>query len=257
MALNSKIIGGLAWVGLAVVLAIPSADIVSSQLTPKDTLSVASDTDQIQTASIGDPVERFEQTGKPMPSYISDVPAATETAAVTPKPTVKIVAPGSTEAPLTVAAPTTPAAAPAPTEVAAIAPVPYPVSMRPKAPVTVAPVVDEPVIVDEPVVVDEQQVAALPQVDQPPVRRPPAAVEEPRLVTEDELAGWNSGNLADYLAEQGLLEGSNTRRASTAQYDAEYDADGFFLDEGPNNNRSFRSRSRRTNDDGFFVVFPD
>jgi hypothetical protein len=260
MALNSKIIVGLAWVGLAVVLAIPSADIVSSQLSPKDTLAIASDTDQIRTASIADPVERFEQTGQPLPSYVS-VPAATETAVVTPKPTVKIVAPsGSPQSPAVVTMPTTPTATPAETEVAAIAPVPYPVSMRPKAPITVAPMIDEPVVVDEePVIVDEQEVAALPEVDQPPVRRPPAAVEEPRYITEDELDGWNSGNLADYLAEQGLLEGSNNRPASTAQYDAEYDPDGFFLDEGPNNrnNRSFRSRSRRNNDGGFFVVFPD
>lgn len=268
MALSSKIIGGLAWTGLAVILAIPSADIVSSQLSPKDTLSVGSDTDQIQTASIGDPVERYEQTGKPLPSYISDAPAATETAAVTPKPTVRIVPPaGSTQSPMTVTTPTTPGATTGKTDVAAVAPmapVPYPATMRPKGPVTVAPMFDEPVvnapvIVDEPVIVEEQ-VADLPAVDEPPVRRPPAAVEEPRYITEDELANWSSGNLADYLADQGLLENGNTRRpSSTAQYEAdgEYDPDGFFLDEGPNNNRSFRSRSRRNNDDGFFVVFPD
>jgi len=64
----------------------------------------------------------------------------------------------------------------------------------------------------------------------------------------------------DYLEDEGLLEGDNRRRASTAEYDqtgGEYDADGFFLNDGPNNNRSFRSRSRRDNDDGFFLVFPD
>jgi hypothetical protein len=257
MALNSKIIGGLAWVGLAVVLAIPSADIVSSQLSPKDTLAIASDTDQSQTASIADPVERFEQSGQPLPSYISDVPV-TETAAVTPKPTVKVVAPaGSFQPPVTVTVPTAPVIAPAAVDVAAIAPVPYPATMRPKTPVTVAPIVEAPVV-DEPVIVDEAEVAALPTVDTAPIRRPPAAVEEPRYVTEEELADWNSGSLADYLAEQGLLEnGNNRRRASTAEVESDFDADGFFLDEGPNNNRSFRSRSRRNNDDGFFLVFPN
>ena len=92
-------------------------------------------------------------------------------------------------------------AAPAETEVAAIAPVPYPASMRPMAPVVTAPLVTGPVV-DEPVIVDEPVVAA---VEQPRVPRPPAPVEEPRFVTEDELADWDSGSLADYLERQNLI----------------------------------------------------
>ena len=96
MALNTKIIGGLAWAGLAVVLAVPSADILSSQLAAKSPLQMTADTDQIQTGSIADPVEAFVQTGKPLPSYISDAPAPAATVAA-PKPTVKVIAPsGST-----------------------------------------------------------------------------------------------------------------------------------------------------------------
>ena len=128
MALNTKIIGGLAWAGLAVVLAVPSADILSSQLAAKSPLQMTADTDQIQTGSIADPVEAFVQTGKPLPSYISDAPAPAATVAA-PKPTVKVIAPsGSTPSTVPVAPMT---AAPVETEVAAIAPVPYPASMRP------------------------------------------------------------------------------------------------------------------------------
>jgi hypothetical protein len=260
MALNSKIIGGLAWTGLAVILAIPSADIVSAQLSPKSSLTVTSDsaevqsisvapmapaTDPIETASIANPVDRFEQTGKPLPSYISDAPAAT--AAAPRQPTVKILPPsGSPGVPVTV---TVPSLTPAETEVAAveaIAPIPAPASMRPKAPtrpITVTPTIDQPVIVEE-------DVASIPQTALPPVRRPPVAVE-PRHVTEDQLAGWTSGSLADYLAQEGLLEDTQYTESSSA----EYDADGFFLDEGPNGNRTIRSHSR--DKDGFFLVFPN
>ena len=40
---------------------------------------MTADTDQIQTGSIADPVEAFVQTGKPLPSYISDAPAPAAT----------------------------------------------------------------------------------------------------------------------------------------------------------------------------------
>lgn len=242
MALNSKLIGGLAWTGLVLVLAVPGADIVSSQLSPKSSLAMTSDTDQVQTASIADPVEAFESTGKPLPSYISDVPA-------TAKPSVKVLPPsGSTAQPPVPGNVPSVSVAPMPeTDVAAIdpvAPIPAPANLRPKAPVVTDPVVTGSVPV-APIV--EEQVAAV-----PPVKRPPARMEEPRYVTEDELAGWDSGTLADYLDRQGLMSDASYTESSTA----EYDADGFFLDEGPNG-REIRSRSRRNFDDGFFLVFPD
>jgi hypothetical protein len=91
-------------------------------------------------------------------------------------------------------------------------------------------------------------------VEQPRVPRPPAAVEEPRFVTEDELADWNSGSLADYLERENLIADAGYQDSSSA----EFDQDGFFLDEGPNNRETrVRSRSRRDFDDGFFLVFPD
>jgi hypothetical protein len=239
MALNSKIIGGLAWTGLVLVLAVPSADLVSSQLSPKASLTMTSDTDQVQTASISDPVEAFVQSGKPLPSYISDAPAPA------PKPTVKVLPPSGATQPVPVTVPTAPSTTPADTEVAVVqpvAPVPYPVSMRPQAPLVTDPVVTGSIPVED--------LAVLPKADEPPVGRPKAPIES-RYVTEEELAEWDSGSLADYLERRGLIAEASNNDSSAA-----YDEDGFFLDEGPNNNRALRSRSRR-DDDGFFFVFPD
>jgi hypothetical protein len=86
------------------------------------------------------------------------------------------------------------------------------------------------------------------------VPRPPAPVEEPRYITEDELADWDSGSLADYLERQNLIADAGSQANSSAAFDQ----DGFFLDEGPNNRETrARSRSRRDFEDGFFLVFPD
>jgi hypothetical protein len=238
MALNSKIIGGLAWTGLVLVLAVPSADLVSSQLSPKSSLAMTADTDQVQTGSISDPVDAFVQSGKPLPSYISDAPAA-------PAPTVKILPPISTTAqqPAPVTVPSVPATLTAETDVAEvqpIAPVPYPANLRPKAPVVTDPIVTSSV--------GGEEVAALPEAAVPPTGRPKASVE-PRYVTEEELADWDSGSLAEYLESRGLIEEAAYNDGSNAGYDP----DGFFLNEGPNNNRTIRSRSRRDGEGFFFV----
>ena len=70
--LNRRLTGGLAWTGLILVLAVPSADIISANMGSAQTASVI---DPIQTASFTagkDPVSDFLTTGKPLPSYISD-----------------------------------------------------------------------------------------------------------------------------------------------------------------------------------------
>jgi hypothetical protein len=46
------------------------------------------------------------------------------------------------------------------------------------------------------------------------------------VVTGDQLEEWDSGSLADYLEQKGLLSQSSA--------DDSYDPDGFFLDQGPN-----------------------
>jgi hypothetical protein len=136
------------------------------------------------------------------------------------------------------------------------APTPYPASLRPTVPVivtaptttitTVAKTSDEaPLILDEDLV--KRREAAVSAVLEPEV----GPVQEPRVITGDDLEEWDSGSLADYLERRGMLsEGESQASASS-----DFDEDGFFLDEGPNESdarRVVRRLPRRNNDFFFF-----
>lgn len=205
--LNRRLTGALAWAGLLLVIGVPSADFLTRSLSPEGeqrtdaaVISPAPAVTPNPTAtttkpsalppivpakpapvakaeeakpgpSSGAPVDQFLSKGKKLPSYISGGDAA----------------PASTATP--VAAPSGPTPTPpATTDVASlppveiVAPVPMPASMRPKPRVAERPLVVRPV--NGPV--------------------PPADV-----VGRDELADWDSGSLADYLARKGLLNGSD------------------------------------------------
>lgn len=261
MKLNPKLTGGLAWAGLFVVLAVPSADLLFKQDGTAATV-ITSDTDQLRTASVvsepastetvgptvrqvqtvevssaGDPVDSYIKKGKKLPSYISDAPA--EMAEQKPAPTVKLVAPPTTS-PATMQEPVEVAALDPATVVAA--PQPYPASMRPAAPVvttaSVAPATTgQPLIVDEDAVARrDAAIAAVLEDDFPQADR----------VEGDMLEQWDSGSLADYLERRGLINNGSQAQAS------DYDEDGFFLDEGPNNDNS-RRRARRLPPQEFFL----
>jgi hypothetical protein len=253
MKLNPKLTGGLAWAGLIVILAVPSADMLTK---PQGDAAnrITADVDPIRTAAIAprpsaaanrpatigntdDPVEDYIATGKKLPSYISDAPA--EVAAAKPATTVRLVVP------------TAPTAAdqPAATEVASIeaaqpatvAPQPYPASLRPAAPLTTASVRtddDAPLILDE-ALVSRREAAVARVLDEQPTR----------IVTRNELEEWDSGSLAEYLERRGLMSEAETRASNS-----EFDEDGFFLDEGPNNSDGRRviRRLPRNNDFFFF-----
>jgi hypothetical protein len=241
MKLNPKVTGGLAWAGLVLILAVPSADML---MKPQDqAATITSDMDAIRTASVtpkpavattpaaGDPVDSYIASGKKLPSYISDAPV--EAASQAPVRTPKLVVPS------------TPAAAPGATlEVAALPgdapeaapPTPYPASMRPKAPLMTASVSSEaaPLILDEELVTRrEQAVARVLDGDLVDVGGPD------RFVRGDQLEEWDSGSLADYLERRGML--SEDRSQASA---SDYDPDGFFLDEGPNSDRRLIRRVR-------------
>jgi hypothetical protein len=152
-----------------------------------------------QTADI---VDSFLQSGKPLPSYITDAnaPATSAQAAVTAPVRTPIV--------------TTPAAEPVavdPVQVASIpqkvAPMPMPLSMRPRPVVAVAP--DDIIL-------------------------PPGLVRPPANITADELADWEAGPLSEFLA-------ARQRQGQPAVIvEPDYDPDGFFLDQGPNRRRGDR-----------------
>lgn len=275
MKLNSKLTGGLAWAGLIVVLAVPSADMLMGKggdaakepgttsgteavrtavVTPAATKPVftapaattPAKVPAIETAAKGaDPVETYVQSGKKMPSYISDAPA--ETAAEEPAPTTKLVVPGVPSQTQTQIAATKPPVAGTSVDVAnvkqmhpeLVAPIPYPASKRPRTPLTATtpaitttptvPVVaatEEPLIVDETTVQRREEAVARVLDDDVQVTR-----VQPRI-EEDQLEEWDSGSLAEYLERKGLM--TNQAQATNA----DVDPDGFYLDEGPNNDRS-------------------
>ena len=151
-----------------------------------------------QTASA---VNSWLNSGKPLPSYITDESAPAQVAATPARTPI-------------VTAPTAPAAPDAidPIQVASIpqskvAPVPMPLSMRPH-PVTSVPV-------------------AIVQPEQPLIiNTPGVAPRPPANITEADLADWESGPLSEFLAQR--------QGQAAPQRDPAYDDDGFFLDEGPN-----------------------
>jgi hypothetical protein len=251
MKINPKVTGALAWTGLVLVLAVPAADMLGGK--PDAKANLTSDMDQVQTSSVtpaatpavkpvgkpvvpaietssvgADPVTEFVKSGKKLPSYISgnDSPAV-ETATV---PTAPVKKPGTItiNPDGTIDRPTTAPAVTAPTGVASVpkvvAPVPLPASARPK-PQTVTTL---PAPTEAPLIIDENQVASAGPLP------PRDIVPADDFITDAELEEWDSGSLADYLARRGLMSD-----ASQAQ-PTEYDADGFFLDEGPNNRRRSR-----------------
>jgi hypothetical protein len=281
MKLNSKLTGGLAWAGLIVVLAVPSADLLTGKESADSVKSVATPSTAVQTASVApspqptikrvagsksdDPVDAFVQSGKKLPSYISDAPDA---AAKEPAPTHKLVVPSQTSPQavdlVTVASvPSTEAA-----------PIPYPASMRPAerttavatttppvatttiaAPATglspsggtsVAATTEEaPLIIDDELVERREEAVAKVLDEEPRV----AITQPPQRIEEDQLEEWDSGSLAEYLERKGLIS-NNREQASNSNFDE----DGFVLDEGPNEERSEARVIRRIkrNDDFFF-----
>lgn len=251
MKFDSKVKGGLAWAGLFVILAVPSADLLFGKETaPAANLAVTSDTalvkdttdvkpvvpavrqvlkvDPVETASVDAPatnsddaVDTYLNKGKKLPAYISDAESA---------PVAK------------------PAVVTKPVEVASIAPVqetppvPLPRSARPvvAAPVVAAVPAEQPLIIDETDLA--QREATLNQPTQPvepfPLSDGDQAAADGTVLTGDQLEEWDSGSLADYLAAKGLLSDDQSQSQAT-----EDDSD-FVFNNGP-------SRPRRPQSDFF------
>ncbi len=241
MKLDSKVKGGLAWAGLFVILAVPSADLLfgnddapSANLAvtptaPKPVVPAAKaelmpvlKADPVETASIAtpaaksdDPVDTYLQKGKKLPSYISDADTA---------PAVKP------------AVPVTPVKQPV--EVAAINPVqetpplPLPRDARPKAAavpvvasvpaVTPAAPAEQPLIIDEADLAQREATLSKPKPRIEPFPLSDEGMADDVVVTGDQLEEWDSGSLADYLERKGLL----SEQASAQE-------DEFVFNEGP------------------------
>jgi hypothetical protein len=240
MKLNSKVTWGLAWTGLAVVLAVPSVDFLTGRLGGKDAAAVlTSDIEPVKTAAITPadplpvktvttvktkngisivppggraPVDTALGNGKALPDYISDgnTPAKTETQVASIDPTP---------------------------------PTPFPSWARPKAaPVAATPVITAPVATTSPepvVIVDDTTLTgsiALPEQTGPV---PPAPIV-------DDSANWDEETLRQYLERRGVLDGGDDRSTATVtERSADYDPDGFYLNDGPNGDRMTRETRRQ------------
>jgi hypothetical protein len=280
MKLNSKVTWGLAWAGLAVVLAVPSADYLTSQFGLKGPSAavITSTTDPVTTGTskapalertaavttkvtktgvkiipagspkpaltTNDPVDKFVNSGKSLPDYISDGDS------------------GQTAK----AAPVLGAPADEPTQVAnldtsaTLAP-PMPFPRRP--PDLVRPTQSTPaeprVIVDEGALPVDDGAVPFDESDGMPDRLavtpdgplPPAGIE-------DDWRGARDRRLTNYLEQNGLIDGGSADGRSSASVtvverpSADYDPNGFYLSDGPNNSKAKRRAriERLLEDDG-------
>jgi hypothetical protein len=280
MKLNSKVTWGLAWAGLAVVLAVPSADYLTSQfgLKGRSAAVITSTTDPVTTGTskapvlertaavttkvtktgvkiipagspkpaltTNDPVDKFVNSGKSLPDYISDGDS------------------GQTAK----AAPVLGAPADEPTQVAnldtsaTLAP-PMPFPRRP--PDLVRPTQSTPaeprVIVDEGALPVDDGAVPFDESDGMPDRLavtpdgplPPAGIE-------DDWRGARDRRLTNYLEQNGLIDGGSAAGRSSATVtvverpSADYHPNGFYLSDGPTNSKAQRRAriERMLEDDG-------
>ena len=269
MNIDRRITNGLAWAGVLLVVGVPTADLLSAQfmgnpaapapaqiavvrpvapipapLSQRPAAPVAKPAEQVAAvapakpvvapatpvvaatkpvvapaAQTADAVDAFLQSGRQLPSYITDAPT-------TPAPQVAATAPAR---PVITTPPAAQPSAVDPIEVASIAPqkvapTPMPLSMRPQ-PLPVA-------LVRDPVVIPPGLTPA----------QPPVVVRPPANITAADLQDWETGPLSDFLAQRQGGNAANT----------EVDADGFFLDEGPNRPRRDRIIAREAEPFFFF-----
>jgi len=272
MRLNSKMTWGLAWAGLAVVVAVPSLDFITGK-SGKSAALLTSTTEPVKTAAVtttvtpngititptgtpapaaapsGDAVDSYLKTNKSLPDYITGgndnatASSSAPTQVATIDPTPPVVAPTPFPArPPDIIAPTSPAVpAGTPTQTANIDSTSS----------------STPYVIDEPAAPAQTQEAAIDPSPAGPV--PP----EPIV---DDSAQWRTKSLEQYLDQNGLMDNSAPVR-STAQMtvvnqsDSNYDPNGFYLSDGPNNTRAQRRQRmiEMLNDDqgdgGGFTLF--
>lgn len=228
MQISQKLTNGFAWAGVVLVVGVLAVDFATAQMStpvvdqiaevrqPTFSPLPASARPKPVTVAATSPVaaakpvaakpaaapgvvDRYLASGKPLPAYISGGSQPVATAAK----------------PAAVAPPASVATAPVtdPVQVGSIsprktAPIPMPLSMRPKPPA--------------PLIIDEARIA--------PIAPPPVVSNAgDDVIDATDLADWEYGPLSDFLArKRGKKPKSN------------YDPNGFFLNQAPNslsNNR--------------------
>lgn len=253
-----RITNGLAWAGAALIVAIPAADLIARQFspgaepqvavvqndpanatpdrptpatdrpTPATTAPAQTATNTVSTGTGGNAVDSFIESGRPLPSYISNGGGSTATPAATPAPAAN-PAPAATPTPQPAATTTPPVqtATVSPQQTATPAPAARPVITPPRAVIGFpTPVSERPRIATAPA---PAPVATQPIAPPLIIDRPNPVINQPSpVVTADDLDDWESGPLSDFLANRG------GQRASPPPSD--YNPNGFWLDQGPQGN---------------------
>lgn len=213
MRLNSKLIWGLAWAGLALVIAVPSVDFLTAGKSDSAAV-ITSDTDPVKTASI---------PAATTPRAIELAPAAKPAKVTLSTVSPAVVAEPVAEQPGTGVASLTPSPK--------LPPFPAPLSQRPRLS---APAATQPVPVEDPIVIPAD-VASSSVVMLPPADIPGSPEAS------------DSGTLRQYLIARGLLEPGPGDSSATVNYSdsgGDYDPDGFYLSDGPNAESPAARRNR-------------
>jgi hypothetical protein len=224
MRLNSKMTWGLAWTGLAVVLAVPSVDFLTGRLGGDAAAVLTSDIEPVKTASVtpADPLPAKTVTTVKTRNGISIVPAGSKPPAADALPSYISDGPSTADTQVATIDPTPPT--------------PFPAWARPKvAAGPVAPVV-EPAGPEPVVIVDDTLTGSI------------AAPADPALSGPmvDDSANWDTETLRQYLERRGILDGDADRSTATVtERSTNYDPDGFYLSDGPNGDRSVRETRRQ------------
>ena len=267
MRLNPKVTWGLAWTGLALVLAVPSADFLTGQFgrDARHAAVLTSDIEPVKTAAVEPPApaKTTKVTTVKTDKGIKIVPAGTPTASAgtSNDPVEKYLKSGKTlpdyisdgDAPATVdAKPDTQVATVNPSPVAPRMPLPATARPKPFGPPAPTSVVAPP---ETPLIVDETALTG--SLANPAGPTPPAPIV-------DDTSNWEDESLRQYLERRGILEGGEADRstATVTSRDRNYDPDGFYLSDGPNNDRTSRETRRQRilrmleeSDDGEFTLF--
>jgi hypothetical protein len=244
MDMRRQVTGALAWAGLVIVIAVPSAEIVREKLAPSAALAlvpadgaaaapVAKPAKSNKPAVVGSvPVPKPARAPVPAtpaaptaviasatPAAVAPLPAAT--AAVHADPIKDFLLTGK-DMPdyITGSTPPKPAAAAPPAQPLPTALPPQSVASAPAAPPAAASAPVSPVTFAPPPAVASAPIqpgAASDTAVVPPPRPMPASgrpkLGPPQTVTEADLKDWKSGSLRDYLRQHDLLSNDDAAAA--------------------------------------------
>lgn len=234
---------------------------VTTKVTKNGVSIVPSTSTQVASNSAAppvlDPVDKMVKAGKKLPDYISD--DDTTTGSIPPSATTK---PGTTTTQVATVDPeaTTVAPVPFPRRPPDVARAVLPKPAQPTQPTQPAQPTQPTVIVDEQALATDESDGMPDQLDVGAGPVPPAGIS-------DDWRTVRQRKLMTYLEQNGLVDGASSDGRSSASVtvlkkpSSDYDPDGFYLSDGPNDSKAAR-RARiermleeQNDDDSGFTLF--